>query len=208
MKFISPFFTFYFLVIFNRKKAKEYIINASTGAYVSIMSFPVILWIIGGIICIVYMSPLSIILSWLLSTAMMVNFFFTPAFFTRASNEETERIKKENEKLMEELRQESQKRSEDMWRAAEDIRERNRRIREKHERQRVRQQTTNPLAIKIAEAYLCLGLEATLDENIIKKAYRQKAKEFHPDNGGSEESFINIKQSYDLVMKFVKAQAI
>ncbi|MFB6308722.1 MAG: J domain-containing protein [Haloarculaceae archaeon] len=48
-----------------------------------------------------------------------------------------------------------------------------------------------------AEAYRTLGLEPGADQSAIKRAYREKVKEVHPDNGGDEESFMAVKDAYE-----------
>lgn len=45
--------------------------------------------------------------------------------------------------------------------------------------------------------YEVLGLDENATPEEIKKAYRQKAKEFHPDKGGDEAVFKDIAEAYD-----------
>ncbi len=43
-----------------------------------------------------------------------------------------------------------------------------------------------------------LGIKPTTDWNKIKQAYREKAKETHPDrNGGNDKKFIKVQEAYD-----------
>lgn len=44
---------------------------------------------------------------------------------------------------------------------------------------------------------LAIGKDATPDQ--IKKAYRQKAKQTHPDNGGKSEEFRTIARAYNIL---------
>ena len=46
-----------------------------------------------------------------------------------------------------------------------------------------------------------LGISKTSDINAIKKAYKKKALQKHPDRGGSEEEFQNLKNAYDRLIK-------
>jgi preprotein translocase subunit Sec63 len=42
--------------------------------------------------------------------------------------------------------------------------------------------------------------EACEKPELIKKAYRKMAMQYHPDKGGSAEQFNNIKKAYDYLM--------
>jgi len=52
--------------------------------------------------------------------------------------------------------------------------------------------------------YAVLGISATATEEQIKKAYLDKSKKAHPDNGGSDEQFVIIKTAYDQGMAQIK----
>jgi len=43
--------------------------------------------------------------------------------------------------------------------------------------------------------YDILGVDKNADQDTIKKVYRQKAKEFHPDKGGDETMFKKISEA-------------
>ena len=45
--------------------------------------------------------------------------------------------------------------------------------------------------------YEILGVDKNATIQEIKKAYKSKSKEFHPDSGGSEELFVNLKKAFD-----------
>lgn len=45
--------------------------------------------------------------------------------------------------------------------------------------------------------YEILGIDKNATIQEIKRAYRNKSKEFHPDSGGSEEEFVSIKKAFD-----------
>lgn len=49
-----------------------------------------------------------------------------------------------------------------------------------------------------AEAYDLLGVEPGADDDAVKRAYRQKVKEVHPDTeGGDEERFKRVTRAYE-----------
>ena len=50
---------------------------------------------------------------------------------------------------------------------------------------------------RVAAAFAALGLPATADVEDVKRAYRRRVKEVHPDQGGDEEEFRRIREAYD-----------
>jgi hypothetical protein len=62
-----------------------------------------------------------------------------------------------------------------------------------------RQQTAQPDdGPSTAEAYRTLGVERGADEATIKRAYREKVKDVHPDaEGGDEETFKRVNRAYE-----------
>lgn len=48
--------------------------------------------------------------------------------------------------------------------------------------------------------YKILGVKPDADLETIKAAYKEKAKQHHPDAGGESEEFRKIKQAYDLLL--------
>ena len=47
------------------------------------------------------------------------------------------------------------------------------------------------------EAYRTLGLDQDADESAVKRAYREKVKDVHPDRGGDEEEFKRVTRAYE-----------
>lgn len=52
-----------------------------------------------------------------------------------------------------------------------------------------------------AEAYRHLGLEDGADEAAVKRAYRQRVKEVHPDSGGDETAFRKVTEAYETLTR-------
>lgn len=48
--------------------------------------------------------------------------------------------------------------------------------------------------------YEVLGLSPTADEQAVQRAYRTLLKEHHPDQGGSRERFLRIKEAYEVIV--------
>ena len=58
--------------------------------------------------------------------------------------------------------------------------------------------------INVDEDYRVLGLKKTSSQEDLKKAFRQKARETHPDKvGGDGELFKKIKHAYDNIKEQV-----
>lgn len=49
----------------------------------------------------------------------------------------------------------------------------------------------------VEEAYETLGLEPGADREAVREAYRERAKEAHPDLGGDPEAFIRVREAYE-----------
>ena len=49
------------------------------------------------------------------------------------------------------------------------------------------------------DPFSVLGIEPDADSATIKRAYRQRAKETHPDRGGSETEFKQVKDAYEMI---------
>lgn len=54
-----------------------------------------------------------------------------------------------------------------------------------------------PLPTKLRQALELLGLKLPITETKLKRAYRQRSIETHPDTGGHHESFIRVNQAYE-----------
>ena len=52
--------------------------------------------------------------------------------------------------------------------------------------------------------YEVLGVSEDADDSEIKKAYRKKAQEHHPDKGGDTEVFQEINKAYDILSDAIK----
>ncbi|WP_255195170.1 J domain-containing protein [Halorarius litoreus] len=58
-------------------------------------------------------------------------------------------------------------------------------------------QRVDPGDVTRREAYRTLGLEQDADESAVKRAYREKVKDVHPDRGGDEEEFKELTRAYE-----------
>ncbi|MFB6120301.1 MAG: J domain-containing protein [Halobacteriaceae archaeon] len=48
-----------------------------------------------------------------------------------------------------------------------------------------------------ADAYRALGLDPGADAESVEAAYREKVKEVHPDRGGDERAFREVREAYE-----------
>ncbi|WP_254839222.1 J domain-containing protein [Natronomonas marina] len=51
-------------------------------------------------------------------------------------------------------------------------------------------------------AYDVLGLSSGADEEAVRRAYRRRVKEVHPDQGGDEEEFQRVQEAYDAARRY------
>ena len=58
----------------------------------------------------------------------------------------------------------------------------------------------------MSDYYNILGVEKNASDNEIKQAYRQLAKQYHPDKGGDKEKFQKIQEAYDTLSDSTKRQ--
>ena len=70
---------------------------------------------------------------------------------------------------------------------------------EDHHGQDYEEEDFHPL--KRSNSYEILGIDRDADEDEIKKAFRKRALEVHPDkNGGSHEEFIKVREAYECLI--------
>jgi len=50
-----------------------------------------------------------------------------------------------------------------------------------------------------AAPYRVLGVDPSAEEQVVKAAYKAKAKLFHPDHGGSQDKMADINQAYKTI---------
>ncbi|MFC7155768.1 J domain-containing protein [Halomarina halobia] len=62
-------------------------------------------------------------------------------------------------------------------------------------------QATVRLDPATAAAYRVLGVSPDADEAAVRRAYRERAKETHPDAGGSREAFKRVRWAYERVQE-------
>jgi hypothetical protein len=59
----------------------------------------------------------------------------------------------------------------------------------------------------VSEAFAELGLDPDADEGAVKRAYRDRAKEVHPDAGGDEDEFKRVQEAYATARTHADAEA-
>ncbi|MBF0280065.1 MAG: DnaJ domain-containing protein [SAR324 cluster bacterium] len=67
---------------------------------------------------------------------------------------------------------------------------------------------------KLTQAYLLLGVEDTASPAMLKKAYREKMKQYHPDKAGkspqkmemANAKTIELKEAYETILKTLKGE--
>jgi hypothetical protein len=59
----------------------------------------------------------------------------------------------------------------------------------------------------VEAAYEVLGLEPEADLDAVREAYRERAKETHPDLGGDPEAFIRVREAYERLRDHLRGDA-
>jgi len=54
--------------------------------------------------------------------------------------------------------------------------------------------------LKRSNSYEILGVDKDADEDEIRKAFRKKALETHPDRGGNKEDFVKVREAYECLI--------
>lgn len=54
-----------------------------------------------------------------------------------------------------------------------------------------------PSPSKLQQSLALLGLRLPIDGVLLKRTYRQRSLQAHPDTGGSHEAFLHINQAYE-----------
>jgi hypothetical protein len=54
--------------------------------------------------------------------------------------------------------------------------------------------------LKKSNSYEILGVDKDADEDEIRKAFRKKALETHPDRGGKKEDFVKVREAYECLI--------
>ena len=67
-----------------------------------------------------------------------------------------------------------------------------------------RSEQTDALVRSVERALQFLCLDNTVSDTQLKKRYRELVFQYHPDHGGSQESFSYLKQSVDLIDQYLK----
>lgn len=47
-------------------------------------------------------------------------------------------------------------------------------------------------------------MKGSINENIVMDAYRRKARETHPDTGGTAEAFAEVVRAKDMALQLIK----
>ncbi|HMN26056.1 MAG TPA: J domain-containing protein [Ignavibacteriaceae bacterium] len=58
--------------------------------------------------------------------------------------------------------------------------------------------------MNLSEAYYILEIQPPVTFDVIKKAYRKKANETHPDKGGNAKDFIKVQAAYEILCDYHK----
>ena len=63
----------------------------------------------------------------------------------------------------------------------------------------------NPATDPVDAAFAALGVSRSADADAVKSAYREQVKEVHPDQGGDEEAFKQLREAYTTAKNHAEA---
>ncbi|MEX3623759.1 J domain-containing protein [Viridibacillus arvi] len=173
------FFEFYYYVV--KRSPKRYnLSNGHSMDYLTILMTPYILWILSMFLFLIVGFGWATVLFMVIGALCVLNLMFTHSVYREAY---------EIQRRLNEERRENEYNEK----------------RKKFQEERTRAELHRIVGYN--QLYALLGIKPTTDINVIKKAYRQKAKQHHPDKGGDELTFIGIKKAYDTILTFVDSKA-
>lgn len=202
-KYLS-FFEFYYYVLTKNPKKYELEPRADTLNYFVILSTPLVIWMISMIVFIASNGQMvaRLIFS-AIGVFLVVNPVICKHIFSQAMAIEDARREAEHAANKERIRREAE---EQLKQAEENLRlfrEQQERLRRENARRRKEQQERQAMDY-VKRLYDLLGIVPTKDIEIIKKAYKQKAKKLHPDaEHGDESKFIELTDAYETILKIV-----
>lgn len=213
-KYLS-FFEFYYYVLKRSPKRYNISLNNSTLNYLSILMTPFVLWILSMIVFLFVGHGWATFLFTGLGAILVLNFIFTRNVLSQAYeiqrklNEERREMEREERERQRKREEEKRKKGEEELRK-ERARKAFERFKEKEreDAKRRAEQHKNVGDNQIAQLFAVLGIKPTHDIEVIKKAFRKKVKDNHPDiKGGNDKTFMRVKDAYDMIRKLIESKA-
>lgn len=193
------FFEFYYYVL--KKSPKRYsLAHGNIVNHLVVLMTPLVLWLLTMILFIFTGSGWALIIFLLFGIGLLLNLVFTHSVINKAREIEREkrrRIQEEEEhirRVAETLRNQRERDEQIRRRREEESR------RATQHRRKLEAKTEN----QIIQLYAVLGINPTTNTDVIKKAYRQKAKQHHPDMGGDELLFRNTNKAYKIILELIE----
>lgn len=204
-KYLS-FFEFYYYVLKRSPKRYNISLSNSTMHYFTILVTPLIILLICMILFVSVRQIWSTILFIGVCMGMVLNTFFVRSVLyegfeiQRKLNEE--RREMEREEILRKL-EEERKREEKLRKERERLREK-----ERENARRRAEQHRNVGDNQIIQLFAVLDIKPTHDIEVIKKAFRKKVKDNHPDiKSGNDKTFMRVKDAYDMIRKLIESKA-
>lgn len=193
------FFEFYYYVA--KRSPKQYSLAYNNQMdYLAILMTPLILFILSMFPFLFVGNSWTLAIFLLFGLMLPFNLLFTHTVISKGREIEREKFRK-----IQEEREYARRVEENLRRQSE--RDEQIRRRREEENRRATQHRRNSEANtekQIIRLYAVLGINPTTDINVIKKAYRHKAKQHHPDMGGDKLSFTNVNRAYEMILKIIE----